>query len=159
MDVDNQPQTPAYRPRLQGNAFQRNEIQGIDAALRQSETLESGIEPSSRYFFRPQKRSVESEEAEEHQAKRVRAMIALTWPETEEEDRSDSEPEFALAATMPITHAFRKKTREGIFERIYALLCRQQECEEDYAFPAKVVLGIPIPRSYHEAMRGSHSKQ
>ena len=157
MEVDVEaPPACAYSPRIQGSVFQKNAMQGMKDAL--AEDKSSGLEPSSRYFFRTRKREDNNDEEEEHQAKRVRAMLALLASEVEPEEEEDEPPEFAFAA-MPQSHVHGKRTREGIFERLYALLCRTYDHTSDYALPATVVLGIPIPRTYKEAMRSQHAKE
>ena len=156
MDIDDQPPTLThpYSPRIQGNIFQKDEVQGMNNALREDKS--SGLEPSSRYFFRTRKRDNNDDE-EERQAKRVRAMLALLASEAEPEEK-DEPAEFALAA-MPQSHVHGKSTRKGIFERFYALLCRTYNHTPDYALPATVIQGIPIPRSYKEAMKSQHAKE
>jgi len=149
--------TPArpYSPRIQGSIFQKNETQGMEEALRKDKS--SGLEPSSRYFFRTRKREDNNDEEEEHHAKRVRAMLALLALEAEPE-KEDEPVEFAFAA-VPQSHAYGKGTRKGIFERFYALLCRTYDHTSDYALPATIVLGISIPRTYKEAIRSQHAKE
>jgi hypothetical protein len=156
VDIDVEATTPArpYSPRIQGSIFQKNETQGMEKALREDKL--AGLEPASRYFFRTRKRE-DNDDEEERQAKRVRAMLALlTWEA--ESETEDELAEFALAA-MPQSHAYGKRTREGIFERFYALLCRTHDHKSDYALPAAVIQGIPIPRTYKEAMRSQHAKE
>ena len=69
-----------------------------------AEDKPSGLKPSSRYFFRTRKREDINDKEEEHQAKRVRAMLALLALEVEpseaEPEEEDEPPEFTLVA-MP----------------------------------------------------------
>ena len=156
MEAESKVPTPAqpYSPRIQGSVFQKNEMRGMEEALRKDNSL--GLEPSSRYFFRTRKRE-DTDDEEERQAKRIRAMLALLAPEVESENE-DEPVEFALAA-MQQAHAHGKRTRKGVFERFYALLCRTYDHTSDYALPATVVQGIPIPRTYKEAMRSQYAKE
>ena len=78
-------------------------------------------------------------------------MLALLSLEVELENE-DELVEFTLAA-MPQTHAYRKGTCKGIFERFYALLCWTYDYMSDYALPATVIQGILIPHTYKEVMR------
>ena len=78
-------------------------------------------------------------------------MLALLSLEVELENK-DKLVEFTLAAMLQ-THAHRKGTYKGIFKRFYTLLCQTYDYMSDYALPATVIQGIPIPHTYKEAMR------
>ena len=78
-------------------------------------------------------------------------MLALLSLEVELENK-DKLVEFTLAAMLQ-THAYRKGTCKGIFERFYALLCRTYDYMSNYALPATIIQGIPIPHTYKEVMR------
>jgi hypothetical protein len=97
-EVKGEVPTPArpYSPRIQGSIFQKNEIQGINKALREDKS--PGLEPLSRYFFRTQKRE-DSDNEDKHQAKQVRAILALLALEVKSE-KEDEPTEFTLVA-MP----------------------------------------------------------
>ncbi|KAI0991592.1 hypothetical protein K3495_g16595, partial [Podosphaera aphanis] len=111
---------------------------------------------SSRYSLRSRKR-VGSKEDEERQAKRIRAMLSLLV-ENIDYNAEDEGQEFALSAMKnPIIYG--KDSRKAIFQRLYAIFCRVPDSQDDYAMPAKLIQGIPIPRTYKEAMRSQHSKE
>ena len=112
--------------------------------------------PTSRYLFRPRKRSGNGDE-DERQAKRIRAMISFFKNQRNKLVNSD-QLEHALAA-MTQPQIYGKRVRKGIFKGLYALFCQIPENDEDYALQAKIIHGIRIPRTYKEAMRSPQAKE
>ncbi|KAI0992435.1 hypothetical protein K3495_g15750 [Podosphaera aphanis] len=52
-----------------------------------------------------------------------------------------------------------KDSQKFISEQMQTLLSHETDCKDDYALAAKLMHGIPIPRTYREAMRSPHSKE
>ena len=64
-------------------------------------------------------------------------MLALLSLEVELENK-DELVEFTLAAMLQ-THAHRKGTCKGIFERFYTLLCWTYDYMSNYALPVTII--------------------
>ena len=105
-----------------------------------------------RYYFRPRpskrKRDQDDQDAEERQAKIIRAMITMVLKESCKEEHAFASSEIA----QNYIRTYGKTLAEEIEMAFLVVLTNQTEHPEDYAVLAKVKKGITILRTYKEAI-------
>ena len=88
-----------------------------------------------------------NEEENEHQAKRVRAMIAMIL--SGDPNKEATEHAMIGTAILPIIDTY---TKVRLNEEMLALFTSNFEHPDNIALPATEILGIPIPKTYKQAM-------
>ncbi|KAI0993191.1 hypothetical protein K3495_g14993, partial [Podosphaera aphanis] len=109
--------------------------------------------PEPRYFFRKRRKSNADNYDEDKQIKRIRtALLAKIFSGTEDESI-----EKATESSFLVRHAFSstsndRKLKASIMQAFRIVVTNQSDVDEEYALPTKVISGIPIPRTYKEAI-------
>ena len=111
-----------------------------------------GEEKPARYFFRSNKRKRDGldDQADEHHAKVLKAMLAMIYQHSEGEDTQHA----YVASSIP-KEAFQTSTpavRNIIFKAFHAAATNLLEHADDIALPASHVKGIQIPTTYKQAI-------
>lgn len=100
------------------------------------------VDPPERYSFRKRKR--DDSEPDEHVQKLIRAMIAILSA-----DPGGNAIEHAMIS-IPLTPRIDPNVKTKVSESLQVIL--GSSTDEDTAFPAEQILGIPIPTTYNQAV-------